>query len=97
MIADVEFVYVVSRDRALADGGQEFPGPQFDLPLKKLKWRFYLPESYDYDELRGTLTVNEKVLRQGGLRRYTGYERYRGYFPRARSKSPKVIGLAPRP
>lgn len=70
VIADVEFVYVVSRDRALADGGQEFPGPQFDLPLKKLKWRFYLPESYDYDDFRGTLAVNEDVLRRGGLRRY---------------------------
>ncbi len=90
LTADVEFVYVASRPGKLADGRRQFPGPKFDLPLKKLKWRFYLPENYDYDDFRGTLAVNEEALRQRNLHRYN-IRRYEQEFDEANRAQEKKV------
>jgi hypothetical protein len=70
LTADVEFVYVASVGREVVAGKQQFLGPRFDLPLKKLSWRFFLPEGSKYDGFGGTLAVNEDVFRRNVLQRY---------------------------
>jgi hypothetical protein len=70
LIADLDFVYVAAVGRPLAAGQQQFVGPRFDLPLKNLTWRFYLPEECDYGAFGGTLAVNEAVLGRQEIHRY---------------------------
>ncbi|HUS57687.1 MAG TPA: hypothetical protein VM141_03465, partial [Planctomycetota bacterium] len=67
---NVDFVYILPRLDWWRIDAQQFQGPQFDLPLKQVAWRFYLPERMDYYNFGGTLTVNDELRRQRMNERY---------------------------
>ncbi len=66
---NLSLVYVLSRQAAWS-GRQIFHGPRFDLPLKQIQWTFFVPERFEYNDFKGTLTVNEQYLRNTSVRRY---------------------------
>jgi hypothetical protein len=69
---DVALTYVVPAPAAWDFGAQAFAGPKFDLPLtgEGVKWRFYLPEWFEYDDFEGTLTVNEDIVKARRVQAY---------------------------
>jgi len=66
----LDFIYVVKNNRANTSRSQQYQGPRFDLPLKKVSWKFYLPAGYEYYEFDGTLTVNQSLVEKKMFRNY---------------------------
>ena len=58
----LEFVYVCPAPEGWLHGRPHFVGPKFDLPLKDMQWRLYLPEGYEYDDFEGTLAVDKSTV-----------------------------------
>ncbi|PCJ56021.1 MAG: hypothetical protein COA79_20120 [Planctomycetota bacterium] len=56
---DLEFIYTSTRIGS-DDMRHSFQGPKFDLPLKNIEWRFFLPKDWDYSEFEGTMLSNER-------------------------------------
>lgn len=51
-------------------GSRSLTGPRFDLPLKQITWRVYVPEGYHYDDFEGTLSVDKRSLADRRVHRY---------------------------
>ena len=49
-----------------------YDGPRFDLPLRDIAWRLYVPPEFDYGDFEGTLAVNEKLARDPDVIHYDG-------------------------
>jgi len=56
----VDLIYITPKIDAWTTGRHVYEGPQFDLPLKKITWRFYLPEGFVYWNPEGTLAPDEQ-------------------------------------
>ncbi|MBI1367350.1 MAG: hypothetical protein GC162_01710 [Planctomycetes bacterium] len=59
----VELIYIVPAPGDWRTAMQHYEGPRFDLPLKDVTWRFFVPEDMNYESFEGTLSVNDQVLR----------------------------------
>lgn len=59
----IEFVYVHPKPADWSPTQPHFAGPQFDLPLKDVTWRLYVPDQYDYDDFEGSMSVNDGSLK----------------------------------
>ena len=66
----VDLIYVLPRERDGAPGAHSYRGPRFDLPLRNITWRFYVPEGYRYSDFEGTLTLDEEMVRGVQVSRY---------------------------
>ncbi len=58
----VDLVYAVPASSAWTMRHQQYAGPQFDMPLKNINWKFHVPEGYRYYDFEGTLSVNETLV-----------------------------------
>jgi hypothetical protein len=90
LVANLEFVYVVPRGKRRVD--LNFEGPRFDLPLKSVKWKFFMPDGYDYQEFKGTLAVNRQQLKMR-QRSYYSMQRYREQNKAANIAQEKKVDL----
>jgi hypothetical protein len=52
----VELTYGGTNSFPRARGNIGFASPQFDVPLKNVRWEVYLPPDYDYQKFSGTMT-----------------------------------------
>jgi hypothetical protein len=66
----LELIYVVRGGGAWSGGPVLFEGPRFDLPLKRVSWRFFLPEGFDYAGFGGTMTVDAEQAARPVFHRY---------------------------
>jgi hypothetical protein len=51
---EIEFIYVQKKFEKLYTKC-DFEGPQFDLPLKNIRWEIYVPQNWNIGEIDGTL------------------------------------------
>lgn len=58
----VDLVYVARGGSASRWSSPHLDGPQFDLPLKNIEWKLYVPEDFEYGDFSGTLEINEASL-----------------------------------
>lgn len=69
----VEMVYVAELNAGQVDhwsGSHRLIGPRFDLPLKQITWRVYVPEGFMYDDFSGSLTIDKHATVNQGVHRY---------------------------
>ncbi|QNN22960.1 hypothetical protein HED60_12005 [Planctomycetales bacterium ZRK34] len=59
----VDLTYINTPASRWSLAQQRYEGPQFDLPLKNIRWVFYLPPDLDYSDFEGTLNVDDQTLR----------------------------------
>ncbi len=59
-----------SLQTALWSGRHTLSGPRFDLPLKNITWRVYLPQGFTYGDFGGTLTTDARIVEAGTLGHY---------------------------
>lgn len=78
----VDLVYVVPNALSSWSGRRSYVGPRFDLPLKNIQWRLYLPESFNYDDFKGALAPQE-----GTYERPTVYSYSLGRYEQSVSES----------
>jgi hypothetical protein len=58
----VDLIYVSAASSDWDIYKQSYAGPRFDLPLRNVRWVFYMPEGFDYDDFEGTMTLVEDTL-----------------------------------
>jgi hypothetical protein len=51
-------------------GRHALQGPRFDLPLKSITWRVYVPQGFGYSDFGGTLSVDSHAVQTGNVRSY---------------------------
>jgi hypothetical protein len=56
-------------------GPHTLSGPRFDLPLKNITWRVYLPQDFSYGDLGGTMALDPRAPKVGSVLRY-GWQSY---------------------
>lgn len=66
----VDLIYVSRAPSGWDIGEQSYAGPRFDLPLRNVRWVFYLPEHLDYDDFAGTMNLDEDTLDNPRIARY---------------------------
>jgi hypothetical protein len=73
----VEMVYIAGlspvgtgKERNDWSGFHRLFGPRFDLPLKQITWRVYVPEGFNYDDFAGTLTIDKDAAVDQKVHRY---------------------------
>ena len=68
---DVDLVYVTTYPTGLRAAATPYTGPRFDLPLKEVRWRMFLPPGMKYDHFDGgTLKINDAQIAQPVFRAY---------------------------
>ena len=67
---DVEMIYVQTGHVKDWDAAQAISGPRFDLPLRNISWRLFVPEGYAYSGFDGTLAVNAETTAEVVSARY---------------------------
>ena len=68
--AEVRLIYVRASQGAVGDE-TALAGPSFDLPLRDVSWKLYLPEGLSYRDFTGTLEVDESQVRQVQVEAYS--------------------------
>ena len=58
----VEFIYSTANNADWTPRKQDYKGPLFGLPLRKIKWEVYLPEDSNYSSFGGTLKYRDLLL-----------------------------------
>jgi len=69
----VEMVYVAELSAGRLDqwsGTHSLVGPRFDLPLKQINWRVYVPEDFAYDDFGGSLMIDKVAMAGDRVHRY---------------------------
>jgi len=66
----LDFIYVTPKQKGWRPDAQAYTGPQFDLPLRNVRWTFHLPEGLTYGDFDGTLEPDEDTLDQVLVLRY---------------------------
>lgn len=59
----IDLTYINTPPARWSLAAQRYQGPRFDLPLKNIRWVFYLPPDFDYSDFEGTLNVDDETLR----------------------------------
>ncbi|MDD3127522.1 MAG: hypothetical protein PHT27_07900, partial [Candidatus Izemoplasmatales bacterium] len=71
----VSLVYSVKPDASWKSSLQNYNGPSFDLPLKNISWRLYLPPEFSYSGFGGTLDYKNEFLSQMLLKTMSDYDK----------------------
>ena len=66
----VDLVYVLPDELSSWAGRRNFSGPRFDLPLKNIRWSFFLPESFKYEDFKGAMALQEETYKHPTVLNY---------------------------
>jgi hypothetical protein len=96
---NVEIIYSLETDKEWTEARQFYKAPSFDLPLKNVSWKLFLPRDIEYRNFDGTLDYMSHSIIENILMSTEEYDRFNreiisGNIEKAKTYLSKATSLA---